>query len=251
MSNGDKPQTFMTVPFPARCRHSWTLVRCGAARCLARRLLAAVAGCFLASAGNAQTLSAHTEVSVSGTNFTYSIFNDVAQTNTLSLSAFYLELNAPIQGILSPPEWTYDTDGISYVSWTCTNGSPPFASQIPPGASLGGFVLQSAVLSTDSFNCEILSIDTAAIKTGPVFSGTVIAPSITGLAASLEVSRSAGALQLSLQGVPYYPYIIQSSTNLTEWVTVSTNVAPSVFALPSTNSAPATFYQAAFQPTQD
>jgi hypothetical protein len=219
---------------------------------LARCLLAAVAVCFLASASSAQTLSAHVELSVLDSNFTYSIFNDEAQTNTLSLSGFYVQLNAPIQAILSPPEWTYDTDGISYVSWTCTNGSPPFASEIPPGASLGGFVLQSTVLSTDSFTCEILSIDTAATNIGPVFSGAVIAPSTPSVAPSLELSQSAGVFQLSLLGVPYYPYIIQSSTNLTDWVTVATNTAPFVLPVSTTNSAPgATFYQAVFQPTQD
>ena len=140
---------------------------------------------------------------------------------------------------------------ISYVSWTCTNGSPPFSSEIPPGASLGGFVLQSAVLSTDNFTCEILSIDTAVTNIGPVFSGTVAAPSTPSVAPSLELSQSAAVFQLSLLGVPYYPYIIQSSTNLMDWVTINTNIAPSVFAVPPANSAPATFYQAAFQPTQD
>jgi hypothetical protein len=251
MSNGNNPQTVMTVSIRARCCDGWTLVLCGAAQYLVRRLLAAVAVCCLASASSAQTLSAHVEVSVSATNFTYGIFNDEAQTNTLSLSALYVELNAPIQAILSPPEWTYDTDGISYVSWMCTNGSPPFTSEIPPGASLGGFVLQSAVLSTDSFTCEILSIDTAATNIGPVFSGAVTAPSTPSVAPSLELSQSAGVFQLSLMGVPYYPYIIQSSTNLTDWVTFATNVAPAVFAVPAAKSAPATFYQAAFPTTQD
>ena len=111
MSNGNNPQTVMTVSIRARCCDGWTLGLCGARHYFVCRLPAAVAICFLASASSAQTLTAHVEVSVSGSNFTYSIFNDEAQTNTLSLSAFYVQLNAPIQAILSPPEWTYDTDG--------------------------------------------------------------------------------------------------------------------------------------------
>ena len=244
MSNGNKllAQTAVTAPSLCGCCGGWPLVR---------RLLIVVAVCLLTSAGKAQTLSAHVAVSASSTNFTYTIFNDQPQGSTLSLSSFYLELDAPIQSILSPPGWKYYTDGVSYVAWMCANGTPPFTNDIPPGASLGGFVVRSPVLTTNSFNCDIVSSDTAATKAGPVFSGSIAAPAITSLAPRLALSQSNSLFELSVVGVPYYLYSIQTSTNLTNWVTMTTNASPFIFSTAATNSAPAMFYQAVLQTTQD
>src|SRR5579872_4555273 len=188
MSNGNNflAQTIMPLLFR-------TLF---ASRPLVCRLLIAAVVSLMPSASRGQTLSGHVEVSISATNFTYTIFNDEAQGSALSVSAFYLELDAPIQAILSPSGWSFDTDGASYIAWTCTNGSPPFTNDITPGASLSGFVVQCPILTTNGYNCGIVSSDTAATNAGPVFNGTIAAPSITSMVPSLVLSQSAGLFEL-------------------------------------------------------
>lgn len=217
---------------------------------LGPHLAAAAIGLF-PPAGAAQTLQAHAEVSVSATNFAYTVFNDQPSGSRLSLGAFYLELNAPIEGILSPPGWTNDTDGFSYVAWMCANGTPPFANDISPGASLSGFVVQAAVSTSDSFNYDIVSSDIAATNAGPVLGGSVTAPALATLAPNLTLAQDNGVWNLSLTGVPGFFYTIESSSDLTNWISVSTNVAPCILPVPADHSQPATFYQAIFQTTQD
>ena len=55
-------------------------------------------------------------------------------------------------------------------------------------------------------------------------------------------NQSDGTFNLSGAGIPGYNFLLQSSTNLMNWVTVATN--PSPFSLSASNNAPQTFYRA-------
>jgi hypothetical protein len=52
--------------------------------------------------------------------------------------------------------------------------------------------------------------------------------------------------QFDLSGTPGFPYVIESSTNLTDWLRITTNLAPSTFTTPSTH--PFNYYRAVYRP---
>jgi hypothetical protein len=66
-------------------------------------------------------------------------------------------------------------------------------------------------------------------------------------AAQLVPHTPAGSpFQFGLSGTPTFPYVIESSTNLTDWLPVTTNVAPSTFTTP--NAQPFNYYRAVYRP---
>ena len=226
--------------------------RCPTGCSSARWLRLVIAICMFAVARDAHAVQAHVEVAVSGANFTYTIFNDEDPGSSLILSAFELQLEAPIQAIQSPPGWTFETDGANYISWISTNDTPPFPDDLLPGGSLSGFVVQTLVAAMDTNACAIASSDLSTTNAGSVFTGSVLAPSAPTLNPSVELSQNAGVLQLSVTGVTGFLYITQGSSNLTDWAPVATNSLPFVITIPTTKPAPrAMFYQALFPTTQD
>ena len=56
-----------------------------------------------------------------------------------------------------------------------------------------------------------------------------------------------GQFSFGISGVPGYSYVIQSSTNLTDWVSLQTNISP--FTFTDTNAVnPLEFYRAYHTP---
>jgi len=217
-----------------------------------RWLLFVIALCLFAVPRNAEAVQAHVEVAASDTNFTYTIFHDEDPGSALILSAFELQLDAPIQAIQSPPGWTFQTDGANYVSWISTNDTPPFPDDVLPGASLSGFVVQTLVATMDTNACAIASSDLSTTNAGSVFTGSVLAPSAPTLNPGVALSQNAGALQLSVTGVTGFLYITEGSTNLVNWAPVTTNSPPFVITIPTTNPAPPVmFFQTLFPTTRD
>jgi hypothetical protein len=54
--------------------------------------------------------------------------------------------------------------------------------------------------------------------------------------------------QFNVIGVPGYNYVVQASTNMTDWCSVQTNVCPFVFQDTNSTNYPARFYRAIYQP---
>jgi hypothetical protein len=54
---------------------------------------------------------------------------------------------------------------------------------------------------------------------------------------------SGGQFSFNLTGVPGFDYVIESSTNLVNWVPVETNVAPFTFTLTNAVTSPDEFFR--------
>jgi hypothetical protein len=76
------------------------------------------------------------------------------------------------------------------------------------------------------------------------------APKVQPGAATLSASNISGEGQFSfcVSGTPGYNYVIQTSTNLTDWAAVATNVVPFAFTNNLTPDIPAQFYRALTAP---
>jgi len=80
------------------------------------------------------------------------------------------------------------------------------------------------------------------------------AQSITAATGSQAALLSAPAVtadpifQFNVIGVPGYHYVVQASTNMTDWVSLQTNVCPFVFEDTNSMNYPARYYRAYYQP---
>lgn len=80
------------------------------------------------------------------------------------------------------------------------------------------------------------------------------AQSITAATGSQAALLSAPAItadpifQFNVIGVPGYHYVVQASTNMTDWVSLQTNVCPFVFEDTNSTNYPARYYRAYYQP---
>jgi hypothetical protein len=54
--------------------------------------------------------------------------------------------------------------------------------------------------------------------------------------------------QFDLTGASGFPYVIESSTNLTDWFPISTNTSPSTFTDPNASTQPFNYYRAVYRP---
>lgn len=213
--------------------------------------LLALAGAFVP--GNLQAFQAHVVLAQSGTNYTYTLFNDEAAGSSAYLNTFYLPINAPVSVVSSPPGWSFTTDGFTYVNWFSTDAAMPYPNDIAPGASVSGFAIQTAILSSEAFDCALGSWDHTLTNSGPSNTNLVPAPSVFGDSSAVppvlnSVSYSASALQFTLSGIPSFNYTIQSSTNLTDWASVLTNAAPFSFADTNAFLPPLRFYRSILSP---
>jgi hypothetical protein len=55
-------------------------------------------------------------------------------------------------------------------------------------------------------------------------------------------------MQFQVAGVGGFPYVVQSSSNLVDWVNLETNVSPFLFQQTGAANSPMEFYRAAFAP---
>ncbi len=134
-------------------------------------------------------LFAHAEVIQSGNVFTYTLLNDEPVGSPNFLSLFDLFVNAPIIITGVPLGWEYITDNHSYVDWFNADSTLPYPHDVAPGASLGGFVIESNVSTTDLLDYGLTAWDHVADISGPDIQGFVLAPS--GGIAGVPEPRSA------------------------------------------------------------
>ena len=100
--------------------------------------------------------------------------------------------------------------------------------------------IATVVFSTDSPALVHVDLAQAQSVTAATFSQAALlsAPTITG----------DPVFQFKVIGVPGYSYVIQASTNMTDWVSVQTNVCPFVFEDTNSTNYPARYYRAFYQP---
>ncbi len=206
---------------------------------------------FLGFTPIARALNAQVAAVQNGTNFSYTVYNNEASGSTLLVDTFHLTTRAPFAVASTPQGWSFETDNTTYIEWFSTNSSQPFTSDIAPGASLGGFALQTADPSADKLAGALVSWDTSTNGCGPAAQLAILSPSVTNVAPTVAVTTHAGGgFQFSVTGYAPFKYVLQSSTNLMFWSPVITNASPfSVveFASPQTS---ATFFEAFFFPDQ-
>jgi endonuclease/exonuclease/phosphatase family metal-dependent hydrolase len=84
---------------------------------------------------------------------------------------------------------------------------------------------------------------------GLVVSSNATLSVYTSAAATLAHPQwSNGLFQLNVDGVPGFPYAVQVSTNLLDWLNVQTNTSPFLFMDPDSDIAPQRFYRAVYFP---
>jgi len=198
----------------------------------------------------AGAVQAHADLDQTNTNFSYTLHNDEPSGSTLLLSAFHLATSAPFEVVSAPAGWAFETDNHTYVDWFATNSSPPFSNNIPPGGSLAGFVLQSQSPASETLGYSLLPWDSATNACGPALLASIGAPSVTNLAPTLVTVTNAGpaGFEFAIQDFPSFSYVIETSTNLTDWVPVFTNAAPFIFADTNLLQNPLLFYRSMFLP---
>lgn len=209
----------------------------------------AIVLCF----GGQQTkaLDVHVAVVQTGTNFSYTLYNDEPTNSSSHLNAFHLVANAPFEVASTPPGWDFATDSFSYVDWfASTNCGPPYTNHIAPASSLEGFAVRSKISMSESLSYALTSWDHKTTNTGPGFVGSVQAPSILTVEPTLtNISTSiSNTFQFTLIGIPFYSYAIEKSTNLIDWSLLTTNSSPFTFIVTNTSSLGPGFLRALFVP---
>src|SRR5581483_8790367 len=205
-------------------------------------------------AGNLQAFQAHVVLTHSGTNYTYTLFNDEPAGSQSYLNTFYLPVNARISVVSSPPGWSFTTDGMTYVNWFSTDTALPYPSDIAPGASVTGFAIQTAIQTSESFDGALGSWDHSLTNSGPASTGLISAPSIFGGSSAVPPTLTnlnysgTNMFQFALFGISSFNYTIQWSTNLTEWTSIVTNSAPFSFVDTNAFIPPMRFYRSMLFP---
>ena len=123
----------------------------------------------------------------SGTNFSYTVYNDEASRKLFLAQLISSRCPGPFTVAATPDGWTFQTDNATYIDWFATNSSPPFGNDIAPGAFLGGFMLQSHDPSSEALGCTLVSWDSSTNVCGPSLLTAVVAPSVTNLDSTLAV----------------------------------------------------------------
>lgn len=97
-------------------------------------------------------------------------------------------------------------------------------------------------------NSAVCTLATAGLNQH--FFAVKLAPKVQAQAAILSnpVFSGEGQFSFCVSGTPGYSYAIQTSTNLTDWVAVATNVVPFIFTDNSPPVSPARFYRALSAP---
>lgn len=87
--------------------------------------------------------------------WSYTLFNDEPAGSPHRLAALSITVAAPVSVTGTPPGWVAETDNISYVGWLSADEQLPYPSHVAPGASLGGFQIQSPTALSESTSCVI------------------------------------------------------------------------------------------------
>jgi hypothetical protein len=125
-------------------------------------------------------LKAHVNVAPASGIWSYTLFNDEAPESSQFINAFSLDVVAPVTVIGTPSGWDFQTDNASFVLWFATEQQPPYTQHIAPGASLGGFSIQSARSSSEATGYSLTAWDHQNDQAGLVTFDAVYSPARTG-----------------------------------------------------------------------
>jgi hypothetical protein len=136
--------------------------------------------CLQSTGISAQVLG-HVETTVHPSDWTYSIFNDEPSGSSNYIGYFTIAVAAPVVIVNTPAGWGVQTDNMSYVSWFNTDIGLPYPNDITPGASLGGFEIQSIATQSTMQNFTMSYWDHGADAPGPDLSGTASSPFVASV----------------------------------------------------------------------
>jgi hypothetical protein len=121
-------------------------------------------------------LNARVDVAVAPGVWSYQLFNDEASDSPQFINSFSLDVVAPVIVTGRPRGWADRTDNASYVLYSATDQQ----HRIAPGASLGGFEIQSSSGSSESTGFSVTAWNHQTDQAGLVVLGAVLSPSRRG-----------------------------------------------------------------------
>ena len=125
-------------------------------------------------------LKARASVAAASGVWSYTLFNDEAPGSQQFINAFSLDIVAPVNVTGTPTGWQMVTDNASFVLWFAADQQPPYPHHIVPGASLGGFAIQSSRSSSEATGFSITAWDHQNDEAGLVSLDAVLSPSRVG-----------------------------------------------------------------------
>jgi hypothetical protein len=87
-------------------------------------------------------LNADITSSNAGATWSYTLDNNESAGSGNYIRSFTVTLGAFINVITSPAGWDFNSDFLTFITWLADD-TPPFPFDVAPGASLGGFSIQS------------------------------------------------------------------------------------------------------------
>jgi hypothetical protein len=124
-----------------------------------------------------QTLLARVEVATSPSLWSYTVFNEEPANSQNFIKFFSLDLAGPVTVTGTPAGWDFDTDGATFILWFNTDAALPYPNDIAPGASLGGFELQSTATESTQELYSLVGWDHSVDDAGLVQFGSTLVPS--------------------------------------------------------------------------
>jgi hypothetical protein len=189
------------------------------------------------------------EVVQTGTNFSYTVHNDLSGGNLKHVNAWHLQLNAPFQVLAAPAGWTYVTDTLSYIDWISTDELPPYGNDIAPGAALAGFTVASVTDTAETLPYGATSWDHTANKAGPCYFGAVAVPSVTSVVPHFENpawSQTSKVFQCAVIGVPTLKYAVEASDDLIQWTELTIKPSPFTFVHTADGNSRTRYFRAVY-----
>jgi hypothetical protein len=176
-------------------------------------------------------------VDQTNTNFNYTVCNNAPTNSVEYLISFQLLVNAPVSVVGSPTGWEYCTDNSTYINWFCTDTAIPFTHAILPGKTLAGFSIVSMVTNSSAGAFVLSTWNIATSNSDVEYQATVPSPYISSVIPIYTVPTitTNSNLQFTLIGAPTHSYVVETSSNLSNWNPMITNTSP--FDVVATNVA--------------
>lgn len=125
-------------------------------------------------------LKARAVVAVASGVWSYTLFNDESPGSQQFVNAFALDIVAPVTITGTPVGWEVITDNASFVLWFAADQALPYPHHIAPGASLGGFAIQSSRINSEATGFSITAWEHQNDEAGLVAMDAIHSPSRTG-----------------------------------------------------------------------
>lgn len=136
------------------------------------------------------------------------------------------------------------TNIVSYIVYYGTS-SQNYSSDIVVGDM--DTVTISGLANGTTYYFVVVAIDSQGIASP--FSNQVTYTTPSTAALLLPVPELAGGFTIYVSGIAGYLYVVQSSTNLANWISVATNAAPFYFTDPNATQTPHSFYRTFYLPS--